>query len=149
VIIAIAGRGIPRTSAFEHVFGYTILNDVTLRTLQHRHKQWFIGKRFDGFCLMGPVILTADEVADPLSMHLLTTVNGEIRQDAYVRDMIFGIPTLIETISAGITLEPGDIIASGTPAGVGIGFKPPKFLKTGDALVLTIEPIGELTSHVA
>jgi 2-keto-4-pentenoate hydratase/2-oxohepta-3-ene-1,7-dioic acid hydratase in catechol pathway len=130
------------------VYGYTIVNDVTARTLQHRHKQWFIGKSMDGFCPMGPVIVTADEIPDPGEMRLRTRVNGEVRQDARVADLIFGIPELIETISAGITLEPGDIIATGTPAGVGIGFNPPKYLTKGDRVSLQIDPIGELTNTV-
>jgi 2-keto-4-pentenoate hydratase/2-oxohepta-3-ene-1,7-dioic acid hydratase in catechol pathway len=148
VVIGKGGRGISKARAFEHVYGYTIVNDVTARTLQHRHKQWFIGKSMDGFCPMGPVLLTADEVPDVAEMHLTTRVNGELRQDAKVKDLIFDIPTLIETISAGITLEPGDLIATGTPSGVGIGFKPPKYLKKGDVVSLTIEPIGELTNPV-
>jgi 2-keto-4-pentenoate hydratase/2-oxohepta-3-ene-1,7-dioic acid hydratase in catechol pathway len=148
VVIGKGGRGISKARAFEHVYGYTIINDVTARTLQHRHKQWFIGKSIDGFCPMGPVLLTADEVPDVGELHLTTRVNGELRQDARVKDLIFDIPTLIETISAGITLEPGDLIATGTPSGVGIGFKPPKYLKKGDIVSLTIEPIGELTNPV-
>jgi 2-keto-4-pentenoate hydratase/2-oxohepta-3-ene-1,7-dioic acid hydratase in catechol pathway len=148
VVIGKGGRGISKARAFEHVYGYTIVNDVTARTLQHRHKQWFIGKSMDGFCPMGPVLLTADEVADVGAMHLVTRVNGEVRQDARVADLIFDIPTLIETISAGITLEPGDLIATGTPSGVGIGFKPPKYLKQGDVVSCSIEPLGELTNPV-
>lgn len=148
VVIGKGGRGIPRSRAFEHVYGYTIINDVTARTLQHRHKQWFLGKSIDGFCPMGPVLLTADEVPDVGAMHLVTRVNGEVRQDAKVANLIFDIPTLIETISAGITLEPGDLIATGTPSGVGIGFKPPKYLKKGDVVSITIDPIGELVNPV-
>jgi 2-keto-4-pentenoate hydratase/2-oxohepta-3-ene-1,7-dioic acid hydratase in catechol pathway len=148
VVIGKGGRGISKARAFEHVYGYTIVNDVTARTLQQRHKQWFIGKSIDGFCPMGPVLLTADEVRDVNAMHLVTRVNGEKRQDAKVADLIFDIPTLIETISAGITLEPGDLIATGTPSGVGIGFKPPKYLKRGDVVSVSIEPIGELMNPV-
>jgi 2-keto-4-pentenoate hydratase/2-oxohepta-3-ene-1,7-dioic acid hydratase in catechol pathway len=148
VVIGIPGRGISQAQAMSHVFGYTIINDVTSRTQQHRHKQWFIGKNLDGFCPMGPLILTADEVPDVGQMHLLTHVNGEIRQDALVKDLIFDIPTLIETISAGTTLECGDIIATGTPPGVGIGFKPPRYLRKGDLVSLSIEPIGRLENRV-
>jgi 2-keto-4-pentenoate hydratase/2-oxohepta-3-ene-1,7-dioic acid hydratase in catechol pathway len=148
VVIGKGGRGISKDKALEHVYGYTIINDVTARTLQHRHKQWFLGKSIDGFCPMGPVIVTADEIPDPGKMHLTTRVNGEIRQDALVADLIFDIPALIETISAGITLVPGDLIATGTPAGVGIGFKPPRYLKKGDVVSLTIDPIGELSNPV-
>lgn len=149
VVIGAGGRGIRRAEAMGHVFGYTIINDVTARTLQHRHRQWILGKGLDGFCPMGPAILTADEVPDPAALRLRTWVNGELRQDATVADLIFDIPTLIETISAGITLEPGDIIATGTPAGVGIGFQPPKFLKAGDVVRIEISGIGVLENPVA
>jgi 2-keto-4-pentenoate hydratase/2-oxohepta-3-ene-1,7-dioic acid hydratase in catechol pathway len=149
VVIGRAGRGIRKADALGHVFGYTIVNDVTARTLQHRHRQWILGKGLDGFCPMGPAILTADEVPDPGALRLTTHVNGEKRQDAPVSDLIFDIPTLIETISAGITLEPGDIIATGTPAGVGIGFTPPKFLKPGDVVRIEVTGIGALENPVA
>jgi len=149
VIIGKGGRGITPADAMSHVFGYTIVNDVTSRTLQQRHKQWLLGKGIDGFCPMGPIIVTADEIHDVGAIHLVTRVNGEVRQDAYVRDLIFDIPTLIARISALITLEPGDIIATGTPVGVGIGFSPPRFLKTGDIVSLSITPIGELSNTVS
>jgi len=148
VIIAKEGRSITKKNAFDYVYGYTVVNDVTARTLQHRHKQWFIGKSLDGFCPMGPVILTSDEAGDVDEFHLTTKVNGESRQDAKVADLIFDIPTLIETISAGITLKPGDVIATGTPVGVGIGFEPPIFLKPGDVVAVTIDPIGTLENSV-
>ena len=148
VVIGRAGRGIRKADALSHVFGYTIVNDVTARTLQHRHRQWILGKGLDGFCPMGPAILTADEVPDPGALRLITHVNGEKRQDAPVSDLIFDIPTLIETISAGITLEPGDIIATGTPAGVGIGFDPPRFLKAGDTVRIEVTGIGVLENPV-
>ncbi len=148
VVIGRAGRGIARADALRHVFGYTIVNDVTARTLQHRHRQWILGKGLDGFAPMGPAILTADEVPDPGRLRLTTHVNGELRQDAPVADLIFDIPTLIETISAGITLEPGDIIATGTPAGVGIGFTPPRFLKRGDVVRVEVAGIGVLENPV-
>ena len=148
VVIGCAGRGIARADALRHVFGYTIVNDVTARTLQHRHRQWILGKGLDGFAPMGPAILTADEVPDPRALRLTTHVNGERRQDAPVADLIFDIPTLIETISAGITLEPGDIIATGTPAGVGIGFTPPRFLARGDMVRVEVAGIGVLENPV-
>jgi 2-keto-4-pentenoate hydratase/2-oxohepta-3-ene-1,7-dioic acid hydratase in catechol pathway len=148
VVIGRGGRGIGRAEALGHVFGYTIVNDVTARTLQHRHRQWILGKGIDGFCPMGPAILTADEVPDPAALRLTTWVNGETRQDASVADLIFDIPTLIEAISAGITLEPGDIIATGTPAGVGIGFTPPRFLKPGDVVRIEVGGIGALENPV-
>ena len=149
VVIGRGGRGIRKADALGHVFGYTIVNDVTARTLQHKHRQWILGKGIDGFCPMGPAILTADEVPDPGALRLTTHVNGEKRQDAPVSDLIFDIPTLIETISAGITLQPGDLIATGTPAGVGIGFQPPKFLKSGDVVRVEIAGIGVLENPVA
>lgn len=148
VVIGRGGRGISKQDALAHVFGYTIVNDVTARTLQHKHRQWFIGKGIDGFCPMGPAILTADEMPDPTAMRLTTTVNGELRQDAPVADLIFDIPTLIETLSATMTLEPGDLIATGTPAGVGLGFKPPRFLKKGDVVTIEVSGIGKLENPV-
>jgi 2-keto-4-pentenoate hydratase/2-oxohepta-3-ene-1,7-dioic acid hydratase in catechol pathway len=143
VIIGKGGRGITKANAFDHVFGYTIANDVTARDLQLKHRQWFIGKSLDDTCPMGPWISTADEV-DAENLDIRCWVNGELRQDANSRDLIFDIPTLIETISAGITLEPGDIISTGTPAGVGIGFKPPRFLVPGDVVRIEIEGLGIL-----
>jgi 2-keto-4-pentenoate hydratase/2-oxohepta-3-ene-1,7-dioic acid hydratase in catechol pathway len=148
VVIGKGGRGITKAAAFDHVFGYTIVHDVTARTAQHRHKQWFLGKNIDSFCPMGPCIVTADEIADVGAMHVVTRVNDELRQDAYVRDLIFDIPTLIETISAATSLEPGDIIATGTPAGVGIGFTPPRYLQHGDIVSVRIDPIGEMSNRV-
>ena len=149
VVIGHGGRGIRKADALKHVFGYTVVNDVTARTLQHKHRQWILGKGIDGFCPMGPAILTADAVPDPGALRVTTHVNGEKRQDAPVSDLIFDIPTLIEAISAGITLEPGDIIATGTPAGVGIGFKPPRFLKKGDTVRVEVAGIGALENPVA
>ena len=149
VEIGKGGRHISRDRAFEHVFGYTIINDVTARTLQHIHRQWFLGKSVDTFCPMGPAIVTADAIPDVRELRLLTTVNGEKRQDAMVSDLIFDVPTLIETISRTMTLEPGDLIATGTCAGVGIGFNPPRFLRKGDRVSVTIEPIGTLENPVA
>jgi 2-keto-4-pentenoate hydratase/2-oxohepta-3-ene-1,7-dioic acid hydratase in catechol pathway len=149
VVIGRGGRGIRKSDALSHVFGYTIVNDVTARTLQHKHRQWILGKGIDGFCPIGPAILTADEVPHPGVLRLRTWVNGELRQDAPVSDLIFDIPTLVETISAGITLQPGDLIATGTPAGVGIGFQPPKFLKSGDIVRVEVTSIGVLENPVA
>ncbi|MCP5152634.1 MAG: fumarylacetoacetate hydrolase family protein [Ectothiorhodospiraceae bacterium] len=148
VVIGEGGRGISAGDAYRHVYGYTLINDVTARTLQHRHKQWFLGKSIDGFCPMGPALLTADAIADVTALRLETRVNGELRQSATVSQLIFDIPTLIETISAGITLEPGDLIATGTPAGVGIGFDPPRYLQAGDRVDITMEPIGTLSNPV-
>jgi 2-keto-4-pentenoate hydratase/2-oxohepta-3-ene-1,7-dioic acid hydratase in catechol pathway len=147
VIVGQGGRGIAKADAMKHVWGYTIVNDVTARDLQARHKQWFLGKSMDSFAPMGPWCVTADEV-DLASAGIRCWVNGELRQDARIADLIFDIPTLIATISAGITLMPGDIIATGTPAGVGIGFKPPKFLKEGDVVAMEVDGIGRLTNPV-
>lgn len=149
VVIGTGGRGIAKDRALDHVFGYTIVNDVTSRLLQQKHRQWVLGKGIDGFCPMGPAVMTADEAPDPRKLRLRTWVNGELRQDATVADLIFDIPTLISTISAYITLEPGDIIATGTPVGVGIGFTPPKFLVAGDVVRIEIAGIGMLENKVA
>ncbi len=148
VVIGHGGRGIKRAEALGHVFGYTIVNDVTAREAQKRHKQWVIGKGADSFCPMGPLLVTADDIPDPSVLKLETWVNGELRQSGVVSDLIFDIPTLIETISAAITLLPGDVIATGTPAGVGIGFNPPKYLRSGDKVDVRIDPIGLLTNTV-
>lgn len=147
VIIGTGGRAIPKDKAFDHIFGYAIANDVTGRDLQLKHRQWFLGKSLDTSCPMGPWIATADEV-DAENLDIKCWVNDELRQDANTRDLIFDIPTLIETISAGLTLEPGDIISTGTPAGVGIGFKPPRFLKAGDAVKIEIDGLGTLTNTI-
>jgi 2-keto-4-pentenoate hydratase/2-oxohepta-3-ene-1,7-dioic acid hydratase in catechol pathway len=147
VIVGKGGRGIAKSDALGHVWGYTIINDVTARDLQARHKQWFLGKSMDTFAPMGPWAVTADEV-DLTTAGIRCWVNGELRQDARIADLIFDIPTLIATISAGITLMPGDIIATGTPAGVGIGFKPPKFLNKGDVVAMEVDGIGRLSNPV-
>lgn len=149
VVIGRGGRGISEADAYAHVFGYTIVNDVTARTLQHKHRQWILGKGIDGYCPMGPAIVTADAAGGPPKLAISTWVNGELRQRAPIDDLIFAIPTLIATISAAITLEPGDIIATGTPAGVGIGFSPPKFLKPGDTVRIEVPGIGVLENPVA
>lgn len=146
VVIGRGGTRIARSSALDHVLGYSIVNDVTARDWQHRHKQWFLGKSFDTFCPMGPVIVTRDECDGQVQVR--TFVNGEKRQDAHTRDLIFDVPTLIECISQGITLQPGDVIATGTPVGVGIGFKPPRYLKRGDVVRCEIDGIGVLENPV-
>jgi len=147
VVIGRGGRGISREEAHQHIFGYTIVNDITARDLQARHNQWFLGKALDSSCPMGPWIVTADEIgADALSVRCW--VNDELRQEADTSDLVFDIPTLIETISAGTTLLPGDVIATGTPAGVGAGFSPPRFLTGGDIVRIEISGIGTLTNTV-
>jgi 2-keto-4-pentenoate hydratase/2-oxohepta-3-ene-1,7-dioic acid hydratase in catechol pathway len=148
VIIGKGGRGISREDAYAHVWGYTIVNDVTARDLQRDHKQWLLGKSLDTHCPMGPYAVTADEIPDVTALELETTVNGQRRQHALVKDLIFDIPELIETLSAGITLLPGDILATGTPAGVGIGFEPPKFLHSGDVVEVSITGLGVLRNRV-
>jgi len=148
VVIGQGGRDIAPERAMSHVFGYTIINDVTARHAQRRHKQWFLGKSLDGFCPMGPVIVTRDELPDIAHAELRTFVNGELRQRARIADLIFDIPALIATISRFISLVPGDIIATGTPSGVGIGFDPPKFLRAGDEVTIQIDGVGELRNPV-
>lgn len=148
LVIGRGGRGISKADAYSHICGYTIINDVTARDLQGKHKQWFLAKSLDTFCPMGPWLVTADEV-DPANLNVKCWVNDELRQNANTRDLIFDIPTLIATISAGITLLPGDVIATGTPAGVGIGFTPPKFLQRGDRVTIEIEGLGRLSNTVA
>ena len=142
VIIGKPGRNIAKQDAYGHIFGYTIV-DVTARDRQKNHKQWFIGKTLDTFCPMGPWITTSDEV-DPENLDVKCWVNGELRQNANTSDLIFDIPTLIATMSEGMALVPGDIIATGTPAGVGIGFNPPKFLKSGDVVAIEISGLGRI-----
>ncbi|HET8740554.1 MAG TPA: fumarylacetoacetate hydrolase family protein [Acidimicrobiia bacterium] len=148
VVIGPGGRLIDPSRAMGHVFGYTIVNDVTARALQRGHGQWLMGKGPDTFCPMGPCILTADEVDDVTTLEVVTDVNGEVRQRGSLADLIFDIPTLIATLSSVMTLEPGDVIATGTPSGVGAGFDPPRFLQAGDVVTVTVEPIGVLTNPV-
>ena len=147
VIIGRGGKGIQRDDAMQHVWGYTIVNDVTARDWQGRHQQWLLGKSFDTFCPMGPWLVSADEL-DGRNTRVQCWVNGEQRQNASTRDLIFDIPKLIETLSAGITLYPGDIVATGTPVGVGIGFKPPRYLKAGDVVRVAIDGIGSIENTV-
>ncbi len=147
-VIGKPGRNIKKSDAMQHVYGYTIVNDVTSRTQQNKYNQWFLGKSLDGFCPMGPALVTADEVGDVNSIRLLTKVNGEVRQDAAVGDLIFDIPSLIAVISEGRTLLPGDLVATGTSAGVGLGFNPPKFLKPGDTVEITFDRVGTLVNPV-
>lgn len=149
VVIGKTGRDISKERAFEHVFGYTILNDITARDVQRRHGgQYFKGKSLDGSCPIGPWIVTADEITDPQNLSISLSVNGELRQDGRTHDMIFDIPTLIASLSEGLTLEPGDIIATGTPSGVGYAMDPPQYLKPGDTVVCQITDIGQLKNTV-
>lgn len=143
VVIGKGGRNIGRNEALGHVFGYTIVNDVTARDVQMRHQQWDLGKSFDTFCPMGPWIVTADAL-DGTQTRVRCWVNGALRQDGQTTDLIFDIPTLIETCSRGITLYPGDVIATGTPAGVGMGLDPPQYLQPGDVVRIEIDGLGVL-----
>jgi len=146
VVIGRGGKNIAKEDAMRHVFGYTVINDVTARDVQMRHGQWDLGKSFDTFCPMGPWVVTADEF-DGADAWLRCWVNGELRQEAHTTDLIFDIPALIETCSRGITLYPGDIIATGTPAGVGHGLKPPRYLKAGDIVRIEIEGLGVIENR--
>jgi 2-keto-4-pentenoate hydratase/2-oxohepta-3-ene-1,7-dioic acid hydratase in catechol pathway len=149
VVIGRRGRNIKAGEALDHVFGYTIVNDVTARDLQRRHGGQFLkGKGLDGSCPMGPAIVTPDEIADPGQLAIRLWVNDELRQDGNTRDMIFPIGSLIESLSEGLTLEPGDLLATGTPSGVGYAMSPPQFLKGGDVVTCEIEGIGRLVNPV-
>ena len=151
IVIGQGGRNIARADALRHVFGYTIVNDVTARDVQIRHQQWDLGKSFDTFCPMGPWIVSADalDAGDTRVRCWVTPAGGtpELRQDAHTRDLIFDIPTLIETCSRGITLYPGDLIATGTPAGVGMGFDPPRWLQHGDVVRIEVDGLGSLSNR--
>ena len=148
VIIGKDARNVKPEEVFEYVFGYTILNDMSARNLQTSHKQWYFGKSLDGFTPMGPCIVTADEIAFPPALDISSTVNGEARQSSNTSLFLTDIPALLAELSAGMTLLRGTIIATGTPAGVGMGFDPPRFLETGDTVSCTIEGIGTLTNTV-
>jgi 2-keto-4-pentenoate hydratase/2-oxohepta-3-ene-1,7-dioic acid hydratase in catechol pathway len=149
VVIGKTCRNVAAADALECVFGYSILNDMSARDRQRMHGQFFLGKSYDGFAPMGPFIVTADEIPDPQQLRVQTRVNGELRQDASTSDMIFPVATIIETLSQVMTLEPGDIIATGTPSGVGQGFDPPRFLKRGDVVEISIEGIGRLETRAS
>jgi len=148
LILSKGGKNIKPEDAYDYIFGYTIINDVSARNIQKQHEQWFIGKSPDTYCPMGPAVITADEITDINAVKLETYVNEEKRQTGIAKDMVFNIPFLIETLTKSMTLVEGDIIATGTPSGVGIGFDPPKFLKSGDKVKITIDPIGTLENEV-
>lgn len=150
-LVAVIGKGgtnIKAEDAFNHIFGYTIMNDVTARDLQHRHTQWVRGKSLDTFTAMGPVLVHRSKFNDPPELNLSCAVNGEIRQSSNTQNFIFDLPYVISDLSKGFTLKPGDMIATGTPAGVGMGFNPPKYLKAGDTVTCTIEGIGTLENRL-
>jgi 2-keto-4-pentenoate hydratase/2-oxohepta-3-ene-1,7-dioic acid hydratase in catechol pathway len=148
VIIGRSGKNIPMAEAYDHVFGYTCLNDVSARDLQANHSQFFKGKSLDGACPLGPWIVTADEIPDPHGLHIACRVNGVTKQDSSTAHMIFRIPDILAILSRGMTLDAGDIIATGTPSGVGFARKPPEFLKPGDVVEVEIEKIGVLRNRV-
>ena len=149
VVMGKKGKDIPKEKAYDYVFGYTICLDMTARELQRQHGQWFKGKSLDTFCPIGPWIVHKSALPDPQQLRLICRVNGEVMQDGNTRDMIFDIPTTIESLSKGMTLEPGDIISTGTPSGVGFARTPPVFLKPGDKVEGDIEGIGILEVTVA
>ncbi len=148
VVIGRGGVNIPIESALDHIFGFTIINDVTGRDVQRRHDQWFKGKGLDGTCPMGPWVVERGDVSDPQALDLSLKVNGEVRQSSNTKHMIFPIARIISELSLGLTLEPGDIIATGTPSGVGYAMTPPRPLKTGDVMTLEIAEIGVLENRV-
>ena len=148
VIVGVGGKNIPRGTALDHVFGYTIINDVSARDLQKSHMQWFKGKSLDGSCPMGPVVVTSDEFGDPQQKQLTLRVDADTRQNANTNEMIFPVDVIIEFLSKGLTLEAGDIIATGTPEGVGLARTPPLYLKDGELVEAAIEGIGAIRNRV-
>lgn len=148
VILGKAARNVKAEEAGDYIFGYTVLNDVSARDVQTSHKQWYFGKSLDGFTPMGPCIVTADEIAFPPALDISSAVNGEPRQHSNTQLFLTSIPALLEELTAGMTLLPGTIIATGTPAGVGMGFDPPKFLQSGDVVECTIQGIGTIHNTV-
>ena len=141
-------KGVTKEEAKQYIFGYTIINDISARNLQTRHKQWYLGKSLDGFTPMGPCIVTADEIGDEQSLEISCTVNGELRQSSNTKYMIQTVCGAISELSRGMTLQAGTIIATGTPAGVGMGMQPPQFLQTGDVVECRIAKIGILTNTI-
>lgn len=148
VVIGTKGTNIPKEEAEDYIFGYTIMNDISARNLQKQHLQWYRGKSLDTFTSLGPVIVHKDEIPFPVKLNVCSRVNGELRQNSNTKYFLADISSIISEISNGITLEPGDIIATGTPSGVGIGFKPPRFMKAGDVVECEVESIGILRNRV-
>lgn len=146
IVIGKQGKSIPEKLAYDYIFGYTIANDLTARDLQTKHQQYFLGKSLDGSCPMGPYLVTKDELPNPQELAVVTKVNDEIRQNGKTSDMVFSVEQIVAEISKSVTLEPGDVILTGTPAGVGKGFNPPRFLKSGDVVKVSIEGIGTLVN---
>ena len=149
VVIGPGGKNIPRQAALEHIFGYTVINDVSARDVQSAHGgQFFKGKSLDGYCPMGPWLVTRDEIADPHHLRLRCLVNGVVKQDSTTAELIFNLPAILEWLSLGLTLLPGDMIATGTPSGVGFARTPPEFLKPGDVVECEVEGIGAIRNTV-
>ena len=148
VIIGKEGKDIKEDEALNYVFGYTIANDISARNLQGKHGQWFKGKSVDNYAPLGPYILTADELENPSGLQLKCYVNDELRQNANTKDLVFSIPRVISDLSRGLTLRRGDVILTGTPSGVGLGFKPYKFVKSGDVICCEIDKLGSLTTYI-
>lgn len=146
IVIGKLGKDIPERLAYDYIFGYTIANDLTARDLQKKHQQYFLGKSLEGSCPLGPYLVTKDELPNPQELTVVTKVNDEIRQNGKTSNMVFSVEKIIAEISKNVTLEPGDIILTGTPAGVGNGFNPPKFLKSGDIVKVSVEGIGTLVN---
>jgi 2-keto-4-pentenoate hydratase/2-oxohepta-3-ene-1,7-dioic acid hydratase in catechol pathway len=149
VVIGKAGKSIPKQLAYDYVFGYTIANDLTARDIQSKHQQYFLGKSLEGSCPMGPYLVTKDEIPEAQDLSIVTKVNDEVRQNGNTENMIRRVDEIIAEVSKYIALEPGDVILTGTPAGVGKGFNPPKFLKAGDTVKVSIESIGTLVTHLS
>lgn len=149
VVIGKAGHKIPKQMAYDYVFGYTIANDLTARDLQDKHQQYFLGKSLPDSCPLGPYIVTKDEIPQAQNLSIVTKVNDEVRQNGNTEKMIRRVDELVAEISKYVALEPGDVLLTGTPAGVGKGFNPPKFLKAGDTIKVSIESIGTLVTHLS
>ncbi|MAO93571.1 MAG: hypothetical protein CMK02_00360 [Polycyclovorans sp.] len=149
VIIGKKGVNIPKSDVLDYIYGYTVINDITARDVQRRHDQWFKGKGLDGSCPMGPWIVPSREISDPGALDISLTVNGEMRQNSNTRNMIFDLATLVSVLSQGMTLEPGDIIATGTPSGVGFAMKPPCLLKDGDIVEASVAGVGTIRNRVS
>ena len=149
IVIGKRGQNIPKALAFDYIFGYTIGNDISARDVQYRHGQYFLGKSLDGTCPLGPYLVSKDEIPDPQNLSIVTKVNGEIRQNSSTKHMMFPVADIISIVSQYVTLEPGDIILTGTPEGVGKGMNPPQYLKAGDEVKVSIEGIGTLANRFA
>lgn len=147
IVIGKRGQNIPKAMAYDYVFGYTIANDLSARDIQYGHSQFFLGKSFDGLCPMGPYLVSKDEIPDPQKLSIVTKVNGQVRQNGSTADMMFTVEDIVAELSKYVTLEPGDVILTGTPSGVGKGMNPPQYLKAGDEVKISIEGIGTLANR--